>query len=248
MEGARNPLNTLKISFLEVNITYSQGKVKSLDDIINDAEKQTININQDELRQLKQAQRDCNDLYPQVRDCYIQLNKAKRAEKNPDGLQDKVDSLRDMVKKYSVLVAKMLGHVFAIHGTEDDIFVRMVDYYEDMHIKLTCLNELIDKQDFQFNRWIDGLLKKPDLFKKIILEEFGSKAKFVKDCFLAYKSFETEDVQDLLPTMVKIQDLAKGTAVNKKLTNQIPSEHPDSSQYQVIVLRELAMTYMDDFM
>lgn len=123
----------------------------------------------------------------------------------------------------------MLGHVFAIHGTEDEIFVRMVDYYEDMYVKLTCLHELIDKQAPVLNEYIDTVLKKHEALKRIILEEFGSKAKFVKDCFLAYKSFETEDVQDLLPTMVKIQDLAKQTDVNKKLTNEIPSKHPDSS-------------------
>ena len=39
----------------------------------------------------------------------------------------------------------MLGHVFAIHGTEDAICVRMLEYYEDMYIKMTCLNEVLDK-------------------------------------------------------------------------------------------------------
>ena len=152
-----------------------------------------------------------------------------------------------MVQKYAILVAKMLGHVFAIHGTEDEIFVRMVEYYEDMCIKLTCLHELIEKQGLDFNTYLDSIYQKPDTLKKIILKEFGAKAKFVKDCFLAYKSFETEDVQDLLPTIGKIQDLANETEKNSKLINQIPCRHPDSSQYQVIEVRKLAMTFMDEF-
>ena len=59
--------------------------------------------------------------------------------------KDQANDIKNLVQKYAILVAKMLGHVFAIHGTEDDIFVRMVEYYEDMYIKLTCLNELIEK-------------------------------------------------------------------------------------------------------
>lgn len=63
---------------------------------------------------------------------------------------------------YSKLVAKMLGHVFSIHGTEDKLHVKMVDYYEAMCIRLTCLNEVIDKQSPELHSYINRYLDKKE--------------------------------------------------------------------------------------
>jgi len=39
----------------------------------------------------------------------------------------------------------MLGLIFGIHGTEEDKFVGMVDFYDDMNTHLQCISELLEK-------------------------------------------------------------------------------------------------------
>ena len=156
--------------------------------------------------------------------------------------------LKKDLTKYSKLVAQMLGHVFSIHGTEDILHVQMVNYYEAMVVRLTCINEVIDKQtpdvhllmnilnddridyeDYMDNKTHNAREPKPDSLKKIILKEFGTRAKFVKECFLSFKSFEPEKLTDLLPVIEDIEDLIKKTKITKGLVNEIDSYHPDSS-------------------
>jgi len=76
----------------------------------------------------------------------------------------------------------MLSLIFGIHGTEEDKFVAMVDFYEDMNVHLKCINELLDKQS-DIPRDSIGEVK------KIILKTFGNRAKFIKECFLSFKNF-----------------------------------------------------------
>lgn len=60
-------------------------------------------------------------------------------------IKEKVSDLESKVTQYSKLAAKMLGHMFSIHGTQDCLFIRMGDFYEDLYYKIMILNELIDK-------------------------------------------------------------------------------------------------------
>ena len=83
--------------------------------------------------------------------------------------------------------------------------------------------------------------------KKIILKEYSTVAKFIKDCFLSFKSFEPKEIIRNLPIIEKIEELINDTKLSKKLTNVIDSNHPDSAEYQVIILRKLAFLHMEDF-
>ena len=53
METPRKKLNCIKIFSLEVNITFAQRKIKSLDDICEEKKDEEIYINQEELQMLK---------------------------------------------------------------------------------------------------------------------------------------------------------------------------------------------------
>ena len=91
----------------------------------------------------------------------------------------------------------MLGLIFGIHGTNEDMFINMVDFYEEMNTNLMCINELLDKQ---------VSIPKAEIkkVKKIFLEIFSKKAKFVKECFLSFKNFDSNEMIKLYPTILKI--------------------------------------------
>ena len=73
MEGVRSEYNTIKIPFLEVNITYAQRKIKSLDAICAEKQQEQVVVNQEQLRNLKQVQAEAEEIYPEIRDLLIQL-------------------------------------------------------------------------------------------------------------------------------------------------------------------------------
>ena len=120
----------------------------------------------------------------------------------------------------------MLGLIFGIHGTNEDKFNGMVDYYEDLNVHLQCINELCEKQD---ERHLPPYTITDT--RRIVLSNFSAKAKFIKECFLAFKNFESKEMIDLLPVILKFQNLVKVTSINKKLVNSIPCVHPDSAHY-----------------
>ena len=60
-------------------------------------------------------------------------------------IEMKKEQLDSKVTSFAKLVAKMLGLIFGIHGTDEDKFNSMVDFYEEMNVNLQCINELIDK-------------------------------------------------------------------------------------------------------
>lgn len=118
----------------------------------------------------------------------------------------------------------------------------MVDYYEDLNVHLQCINELLEMQE---DRFLPPYTIKDT--RKIILSNFSAKAKFIKECFLAFKNFESKEMIDLLPVILKFQNLVKVTKIDKKLTNSIPCIHPDSAHYQVLKLRELSAEHMESY-
>ena len=61
------------------------------------------------------------------------------------GAEMKRKELDSKVTSFAKSVAKVLGLIFGIHGTDEDRFTSMADFYEEMNVNLVCINELIDK-------------------------------------------------------------------------------------------------------
>ena len=144
----------------------------------------------------KEALNSIQSEYGCVRRCFICLrdtyNKEKgdvKAEeektlKNSEEFQKELKDFEDDLQGYAKLLAKLLGLVFAQHGTEDEFFFLAIDHYEELKTKLICLNELLNKQRAEL-----PMIDFPKM-KKVVLKEFKKQAKFIKDCFLSFENFE----------------------------------------------------------
>ena len=77
-------------------------------------------IDQGEVDDLNETKKGCQLLYPKIRDSFITLQKT--LESDDKTTVEKVSKvLSGQIKDFSKKVAKMLGHVFSIHHTNDDI-------------------------------------------------------------------------------------------------------------------------------
>ena len=48
--------------------------------------------------------------------------------------------------EYAKLLAKLLGLVFAQHGTTDELFLEAVDHYEEIKTNFICIDQMLTKQ------------------------------------------------------------------------------------------------------
>lgn len=58
---------------------------------------------------------------------------------------EKLAEVKKQVSEYSSICAKSLGLIFSSHGTNERLFIDMVDFYLDLETNLVFINELIDK-------------------------------------------------------------------------------------------------------
>ena len=83
-----------------------------------------------------------------------------------------------------------MGIIFSSHGTDEDLYVDMVDHYDNLKVSLHWINELLDKCEQNPEVTMGDIQK----MKKAVLKIFSKKAGFIKECFLSFPNFEPNEI------------------------------------------------------
>ena len=105
------------------------------------------------LQELGRIKARSGDLYCDVRGGFIKLRAMKEelgmAEDQKAALAEQraaeLKAIGRTLDDFGNQAAKSLGLIFSSHGTDEKLFVDMVDYYDDLKVSLTWINELLDK-------------------------------------------------------------------------------------------------------
>ena len=80
--------------------------------------------------------------YIETRTCLLNLTKVLENSIDTTEIEIKKNEIRNKVNMYSKAISKLLSLIFGVHGTDEETFVGMVEYYEFMNQHLTFINEL----------------------------------------------------------------------------------------------------------